>query len=260
MANKLRLALAGCLKIVRVYNFLLVILSVAGKVTSQLLAQYENTKAGDVLAETSERVCVERSVLVLTAAEFRKEMEKPLPGSRGPQLPTMMLPSAQNPGAHDEHFCVQDPAHPYRRAVVKQELADVRRSHRLDVKRNAYESQWEQIHKISPTSSVRSFQSRASASLLATFVEGDPTALRDKIWNRRAAAELQKATRPSQSFRNKSLGAMIVPEDSTSQADTDDMDDFGTKGGFRWLTSAEKVLKSKLLLETLMSGIHLSTI
>ena len=55
------------------------------------LAQYENTKAGtepdwipeDVLAETSTRVCVERSVPVLTAAEYRKEMEKPLPGAGG---------------------------------------------------------------------------------------------------------------------------------------------------------------------------------
>ena len=54
-------------------------------------AQYENTKAGtepdwipeEVLAETSTRVCVERSVLVLTTAEYRKEMRKPLPGSRG---------------------------------------------------------------------------------------------------------------------------------------------------------------------------------
>ena len=55
------------------------------------LAQYENTKTGtepdwipeDVLAETSTRVCVERSVLVLTSAEYRKEMEKPLPGAGG---------------------------------------------------------------------------------------------------------------------------------------------------------------------------------
>ena len=55
------------------------------------LAQYENTKAGtepdwipeDVLAETPTRVCVERSV-VLTAAEYRKEMEKHLPGAGGP--------------------------------------------------------------------------------------------------------------------------------------------------------------------------------
>ena len=55
------------------------------------LAQYENTKAGtepdwipeDVLVETSTRVCLERSVLVLTAADYRKEMEKPLPGAGG---------------------------------------------------------------------------------------------------------------------------------------------------------------------------------
>ena len=40
----------------------------------------------DVLVETSTQVCVERSVLVLTAAQHRKEMEKPLPGSR-PKLP-----------------------------------------------------------------------------------------------------------------------------------------------------------------------------
>ena len=68
------------------------------------LTQYESTKAGtkpdwipeDVLVETSTQVCVERSVLVLTAAELRREMEKPLPGSRWPELPTMMLPSEQN--------------------------------------------------------------------------------------------------------------------------------------------------------------------
>ena len=55
------------------------------------LAQHENTKAGtepdwipeDVLAETSTRVCVERSVLVLTSAEYMKEIRKPLPGAGG---------------------------------------------------------------------------------------------------------------------------------------------------------------------------------
>ena len=55
------------------------------------LAQYENTKAGtepdwipeDALAETSTRVCVERSVLVLTAAEHRKELEEAPPWQQG---------------------------------------------------------------------------------------------------------------------------------------------------------------------------------
>ena len=72
-------------------------------------------------------------------------------------------------------------------------------------------------------------------------------------------SELQKATRPSQSFRSKSLGATIVPDDSVSQADLDDIDNFEQKGGFRWLTSARKlwVLKSKLPLKTSMSGIRL---
>ena len=57
------------------------------------LAQYENTKAGtepdwipeDVLAETSTRVCVERSVLVLTAAEYRKESLEAAPWNGGAQ-------------------------------------------------------------------------------------------------------------------------------------------------------------------------------
>ena len=74
-------------------------------------------------------------MLVLTAAEHRKEMEKPLPGSKGPELPTMMLPIEQNPGEYEEHFVFQDPDHPLdvRRAAVKEELCHVRRSHRLDV-------------------------------------------------------------------------------------------------------------------------------
>ena len=58
-----------------------------------------------------------------------------------------MMPATRNPGEYEEHFVFQDPDHPYRRAVVKQGLADVRRSHRLDVHRNAYESQVEQIYK-----------------------------------------------------------------------------------------------------------------
>ena len=162
------------------------------------LAQYENTQAGtkpvwipeNVLAETSARVCVERSVLVLTDAEYRKQMEKPLPGSRGPKLPTMMLRSEQNPSDSEEHFVFQDPAHPFRRAAVKQKLADVRRSHKLDVKRNAYESQGEHIYKTSARSSVEMRSNKSNfnihtvlASLPATNVEGEPRSLRDKIWN-----------------------------------------------------------------------------
>ena len=160
------------------------------------LAQYENTKAGtepdwipeDVLAQTSTRVCVERSVLVLTAAEYKTEMGKPLPGSRGLKLPTMMLLSEQNPVEYEEHFVFQDPDHPYRRAVVKQELAVVRRSHRLDVHQNAYESQEEQIHKTSARSSVEKLSIKSIfnvhtvlASLPATNVEGEPRVLREKI-------------------------------------------------------------------------------
>ena len=71
--------------------------------------------------------------------------------------------------------------------------------------------------------------------------------------------ELRKAARPSQSFRGKSPNTTTVPDDSASQAHPDDIDDFEQKGGFRCLTSAGKlqVLKSKLPLETLMSGIRL---
>ena len=70
--------------------------------------------------------------------------------------------------------------------------------------------------------------------------------------------KLQKAARPSQPFRSKSLGATIVPEESASQVDTEDMDDFETKGGFRWLTSAGKrqVLKKRLPPQTVMSRIR----
>ena len=49
-----------------------------------------------------------------------------------------------------------------------------------------------------------------------------------------------------------------MPEDLAIQADTDDMEDFETKGGFRWLTSAGalQLFKNKLPLDTLMSGIR----
>ena len=40
--------------------------------------------------------------------------------TRKSKIPTMMLPSEQNPGEYEEHFVVQDPEDLYRRAVVKQ--------------------------------------------------------------------------------------------------------------------------------------------
>ena len=53
-----------------------------------------------------------------------------------------------------------------------------------------------------------------------------------------------------------------VIEDSASQADPDDIDDSDQEGCFRWLTSAGKlqVPKSKLPLETLMSGNRLGNL
>ena len=256
---------------------------------------HKNTKAGtephwipeDVLAETSTRVCVERSVLVLTAAEYRKEMGKNLPGSRGPKPQTMMLRSEQNPGEYEEHFVFQDPDHPYRRAVVKQELADVRRSHRLDVHRNAYESQGKQIHETSARSSVeklsiKSSFSPMSANKMLKMPRGHPVLGPNKpalLHSRRPCpnscgachrrpppsslradrSELQKAARPSQSFRSKPPGATLVPYDSASQADLDDIDDFEPEGRHPLADIRRKlhVLKSKLPLETLMSEIRM---
>ena len=104
----------------------------------------------------------------------------------------MMLPSEQNPGECEEHFVFQDPDHLYRRAVVKQELADVRRSHRLDVHWNAYESQGEQIYKTGVRSSVEKFSIKSIfnvhtvlASLPATLLRVNPE-LHDTKFGKRA--------------------------------------------------------------------------
>ena len=110
------LALSAGGKHLAVYPSRILVFTRTPQAGAEDLAQYENTKAGtepdwipeDVLAETWTQVCAERSVLVLTAAEYRKELEKPLPGSGGPKLPTMILPSEQNPGEYEEHFVFQD--------------------------------------------------------------------------------------------------------------------------------------------------------
>ena len=103
----------------------------------------------------------------------------------------MMLPSEQNLGEYEEHFVFQDPDHPYRRAVVKQELTDVRRSHRLDVHRNAYESQGKQIYKTSARSSVEKLSIKSSfnvhtvlASLPATTLRVNPELYETKFGTR----------------------------------------------------------------------------
>ena len=183
----------------------------------------------------------------------------------------MILPSEQNPGENEEHFVFQDPDHRYRRAVVKQELADVRRSHRFDVHRNAHERRranlqdWREILRGEAFNREHLQRPHCPCPFTSDNVEGEPRALRDKIWNPCAAArsispcrptsfvvilfsgrtrqpapqqttmpkltrsmslktppssprtnrsEMQKAARPSQSFRSKSLGATIVPDDS----------------------------------------------
>ena len=118
-------------------------------------------------------------------------MVKPLPGSREPELPTLMLPSEQNPDKYEEHFVLQEPDHPYRRAAVKQELADVRRSHRLDVHWNAYESKGEQICKTGATSSVEKLSIKSIfnvhtvlASLPATTLRVNPELYETKFGTR----------------------------------------------------------------------------
>ena len=90
-------------------------------------------------------------------------------------------------------FRVPRPAHSHRRTVVKQELADVRRSHRLDVERNAYESQGEQIYKISATSLLEKLSIKSIfnvhtvlASFPATMFRVSPEVYETKYGSREA--------------------------------------------------------------------------
>ena len=135
---------------------------------------------------------------------------------------------------------------------MKQEFADVLRSHRLDVHQNAYESQGEQIYKTSARCSVEKLSIKSIlnvhtvlASLPGTMLrEASPapqqTTVPKLMWSmslktppsspRAKGSELQKAARPLQSFRSKSRGTTIVTDDSASQAERLPLVDIRRKG------------------------------
>ena len=194
----------------------------------------------------------------------------------------MMLPSEQKSGEYEEHLRVPRPQILIAEQKVKQGLADVRRSHRLDVHQNACESQGEQFCKTGARSSAEKLSIKnifnvhiVRASLPATMLRVNPELQETKFGTRaqqpgacsscsRAKkpallhsrrpcpnslrsmslktppsspranrSESQKAARPSQSFRSKSLATTMMPDDSASH--------FAQKGGFQWLTSARKL-------------------
>lgn len=87
---------------------------------------------------------LERSVLVLSSTDYKKEMQKPGPGSRGPKTPVVKLPS-ETISELTDHFVFADPERPYRRLIASSEVSDIKRTHRLASSENKYEKQGEQV-------------------------------------------------------------------------------------------------------------------
>lgn len=84
------------------------------------------------------RYSLQRSVIVLSASEYKKEMGKNGPGSRGPKVPVIKLP-AEGSGEEVDHYCFLDPKEPHRKCIISTEMADVRSTHRLSAASNLFE-------------------------------------------------------------------------------------------------------------------------
>lgn len=125
------------------------------------IEQYEKTSSGaepDFIQDSVESkmtVCyrLERSVFVLAQAEYKKEMQKAGPGSRGPKTPIVKLPS-ETTGEMIDHFVFSDPDRPYRRLIISTEVADVKHTHRLGNTENMYDKQGDQIWRVGLTATA----------------------------------------------------------------------------------------------------------
>ena len=93
------------------------------------------------------RYVLQRSCLIMSPAEYKKEFGKPGPGSRGPRVPMVTLPSESADGGDMEYYAFFDPANPFRRLLIQQEIGDFRQGHSLDQSDNRYEAQASQVHQ-----------------------------------------------------------------------------------------------------------------
>jgi hypothetical protein len=93
-----------------------------------------------VVNETSCTVSIQRPLIIMNAAEYKAYFKRPVPGSRGPKLPTMTVPKEGDPMESEKVFCFQDPSCPFRRAVVSTNLTDKVRTHRLEPDKNVFEN------------------------------------------------------------------------------------------------------------------------
>jgi hypothetical protein len=93
-----------------------------------------------VVNETSCVVSIQRPLIILNSTEYKTYFKRPVPGSRGPKLPTMTVPKEGDPMEVEKVFCFQDPSCPFRRAVVSTNLIDKVSTHRLEPDKNVFEN------------------------------------------------------------------------------------------------------------------------
>ena len=93
-----------------------------------------------VVNETSCMVSIQRPMIILNSTEYKAYFKRPVPGSRGPKLPTMTVPKEGDPMEVEKVFCFQDPSCPFRRAVVSTNLIDKVSTHRPEPDKNVFEN------------------------------------------------------------------------------------------------------------------------
>lgn len=94
---------------------------------------------GSVGTETHYRYVLSRSLVALTASDYRKVMGRDTPGSRGPKVPAMRLPADSGCGDED-HWIFADPSDPYKRLRVEASVGDVIRTETLAANDNRYQN------------------------------------------------------------------------------------------------------------------------
>ena len=86
---------------------------------------------------------MERTWLVMDKAGYQAEFAKKPPNSRGPKVPTLMLPDDH--GNISEHYAFYDPCAPHRRLVVREALGEEWMTQRIGPSARSFQAQPEQV-------------------------------------------------------------------------------------------------------------------
>jgi hypothetical protein len=91
---------------------------IASARASQSASSSANYLPSAVTSETTTRLRISRSTILMNALEYKNHFGKQVPGARGPKLPTLQVPREGVVGELEKVWVFADPAAPHRTSII----------------------------------------------------------------------------------------------------------------------------------------------